>query len=32
MREIIANLKKIYTGKVGFEFAHIEEESERMWL
>ncbi len=32
LREIIAQLKEIYCGTVGAEFAHVSDETERLWL
>jgi len=32
LREIIAQLKHIYCGSIGAEFAHVSEETERLWL
>ncbi len=32
LREIIAQLKDIYCGTVGAEFAHVSDETERLWL
>jgi len=32
LREIIAQLKQIYCGTVGAEFAHVSNETERLWL
>jgi 2-oxoglutarate dehydrogenase E1 component len=32
LREIIAQLKYIYCGSIGAEFAHVSEETERLWL
>ena len=32
LEEIIARLKKIYCGNIGFEVAHIENREKRMWL
>jgi len=32
LREIIAQLREIYCGKVGAEFAHVSDETERLWL
>ena len=30
--EIVVKLQKIYTGNIGFEYAHIEEKERKMWL
>ncbi|HVN42113.1 MAG TPA: 2-oxoglutarate dehydrogenase E1 component, partial [Steroidobacteraceae bacterium] len=30
--EIIAQLKQIYCGRIGAEFAHVSDETERLWL
>ena len=32
LKDIIAKLRKIYTGNIGFEYSHIEDRSKRMWL
>ena len=32
LQEIIDKMHKIYTGYIGFEFAHIEHREKRMWL
>ena len=32
LRDILGLLQKIYSGKVGAEFAHISNEHERQWL
>ena len=32
LREIIAQLKHIYCGTIGAEFAHVSDETERLWL
>jgi 2-oxoglutarate dehydrogenase E1 component len=32
LREIVALLRKIYTGKVGAEFAHVSRARERLWI
>ncbi len=32
LREIIAQLKHIYCGSIGAEFAHVSNETERLWL
>ncbi len=32
LKEIIAKLKKIYAGKIGFEYAHLENLEKRTWL
>lgn len=32
LQDIIDRLKKIYCGNIGFEYAHIEDRSKRMWL
>jgi 2-oxoglutarate dehydrogenase E1 component len=32
LRDIIAQLRQIYTGRVGAEFAHVSETEERLWL
>src|SRR5512139_986360 len=32
LREIIAQLKQIYCGTIGAEFAHVSDETERLWL
>jgi 2-oxoglutarate dehydrogenase E1 component len=32
LREIIAQLKQIYCGTIGAEFAHVSSETERLWL
>jgi len=32
LREIEDICKKIYTGKVGFEYMHIENKEEKLWL
>jgi 2-oxoglutarate dehydrogenase E1 component len=32
LKEIIAKLRKIYTGNIGFEYSHIEDRAKRMWL
>ncbi len=32
LREIIAQLRQIYCGTVGAEFAHVSNETERLWL
>ncbi len=32
LREIIDQLRKIYCGNIGFEYAHIENRAKRMWL
>jgi 2-oxoglutarate dehydrogenase E1 component len=32
LREIIAQLKRIYCGTIGAEFAHVSDENERLWL
>lgn len=32
LREILAKLKTIYCGSIGFEYAHIENREKRLWL
>ena len=32
LRDIVAQLKQIYCGKIGAEFAHVSNETERLWL
>jgi 2-oxoglutarate dehydrogenase E1 component len=32
LRDIIAQLKQIYCGRIGAEFAHVSNEAERLWL
>lgn len=32
LREILQKLQKIYSGNIGFEYAHIEDREKRMWL
>ncbi len=32
LREIVAQLKQIYCGAIGAEFAHVSNETERLWL
>ncbi len=32
LRDIIATLRNVYCGKIGFEFAHISRSRERLWL
>ena len=32
LREILAQLKQIYCGTIGAEFAHVSDETERLWL
>ncbi len=32
LREIINKLQTVYTGNIGFEYAHIENKTRRMWL
>ena len=32
LREIIAQLQRIYCGTIGAEFAHVSDETERLWL
>ena len=32
LREIVAQLKHIYCGSIGAEFAHVSDETERLWL
>jgi 2-oxoglutarate dehydrogenase E1 component len=32
LRDILAQLKQIYCGTIGAEFAHISDETERLWL
>jgi 2-oxoglutarate dehydrogenase E1 component len=32
LREIIAQLRQIYCGSIGAEFAHVSNETERLWL
>ncbi len=32
LREIIAQLRQIYCGTIGAEFAHVSDETERLWL
>jgi 2-oxoglutarate dehydrogenase E1 component len=32
LREILAHLKRIYCGKIGFEFQHVQERDKRRWL
>jgi 2-oxoglutarate dehydrogenase E1 component len=32
LRDIVANLEHIYCGRIGAEFAHVSDSSERLWL
>jgi 2-oxoglutarate dehydrogenase E1 component len=32
LRDIVTQLKQIYCGKIGAEFAHVSNETERLWL
>jgi 2-oxoglutarate dehydrogenase E1 component len=32
LRDIIAQLKQVYCGTIGAEFAHVSDETERLWL
>ncbi|MFO1407317.1 MAG: 2-oxoglutarate dehydrogenase E1 component [Steroidobacteraceae bacterium] len=32
LREIVSQLRQIYCGRIGAEFAHVSDETERLWL